>query len=189
MSLGVRHTHCDWHRRARRAYPGEGRDRYNTATTFTNLWTDTSPNQPLTRSCTIITNGNNDLTVYLDNAQVFMSTALHLEIASPFMAFLECQTSYAGQMLTGTFEDFYVSTTPILTVTNLPSTASSVQLVDSFGNVVSAPVANGVAVFDIGSKTLPFSASIVAKDATGNTIVASGILSLVGGDTYTIVSS
>jgi hypothetical protein len=159
------------------------------ATSFTQLWSDPSPNQPLTRSCTIITNGNNYLSVYLDNALRFMSTTLHLKMSSPFIAFLECQTSYAGQMLTGTFEDFYVSTTPTLTVTNLPSTASSVQLVDSLGNVMTAPVSNGVAVFDIGGKTFPFSASIIVKDSTGSTIVASGTLSLVGGDTYTVVAS
>jgi hypothetical protein len=159
------------------------------ATSFTQLWLDTSPNQSLTRSCTIITNGSNYLLVYLDNAQVFMSNTLSLKMASPFLAFLECQTSYAGQMLSGTFTDFYVSTTPTLTVTNLPPTASSVQLVDSLGNVISAPVSNGVAVFDIGGKTFPFSASIIVKDSSGSTIVASGTLSLVGGDTYTVVAS
>jgi len=159
------------------------------ATTFTQLWLDTSPNQSLNRSCTIITNGSNSLTVYLDNAQVFMSTTLQLKMPSPFIAFVECQTSYSGQMLTGTFEDFYVSTTPVLTVNNLPSTASSVQLVDSQGNVMTAQVSNGVAVFDLGGKHFPFSASIVVKDSAGNTIVASGTLSLVGGDVYTIVAS
>jgi hypothetical protein len=159
------------------------------ATSFTQLWSDPSPNQPLTRSCTLITNGNNYLSVYLDNELRFMSTTLHLMMASPFIAFLECQTSYSGQMLSGTFEDFYVSTTPTLTVTNLPSTASSVQLVDSLGNAMTAPVSNGVAVLDIGGKTFPFSASIIVKDSTGSTIVASGTLSLVGGDTYTVVAS
>jgi len=162
------------------------------ATNFTPLYIDPAPNQPLTRSCTIITNGSNYLSVYLDNTNVFMSTTLNLQIPSPFEAFLECQTSYAGQLLSGTFTDFYISTNTLLTVTNLPSTASSVQLVDSVGNVMSAQVSNGVAVFDLGGKTIPFSASMVVKDSSGNTIVASdpsNPFRLVGGDTYTVVAS
>jgi hypothetical protein len=162
------------------------------AKTLKNLWTDPSPNQPLTRSCTIVTNGSNSLTVYLDNVNVFSSTTLNLQMPSPFQAFIEVQTSYAGQMFTGTFTDFYASTTPSLTVTNLPSSASSVQLVDSLGNVMVASVSNGVAVFDLGGKTIPFSASIVVKDASGNTIVASdpsNPFRLVGGDTYAFVSN
>jgi hypothetical protein len=160
------------------------------ATTFTQLWADTSFNQPLTRSCTIVTNGSNSLTVYLDNAQVYSSNTLNLQMPSPFMAFIESQTSYAGQMLTGTFTDFYISMTESLTVTSLPSNASSVQLVDSGGNVImTSSVSNGVAVFDIAKYPFPLYASVVVKDSSGSTIVASGVLPLVGGDTYAVVAS
>jgi hypothetical protein len=160
------------------------------AKTFTQLWYDPSPNQPLTRSCTLVTNGKNYLVVYLDNSQVYQSSSLNLQMPSPFIAFLEVQTSYPGQMLIGTFTNFYVSTTTSLTVDNLPSGASSVQLVDQSGSILaSSPVSNGVAVLDIARYAFPLSASIVVKDSGGGTIVASGVLSLVGGDRYGVVTA
>src|SRR2546422_3733070 len=50
---------------------------------YTTLFrSDTSPNQPLTRDCTIITNGNNYLKVYLDNVLVYESNNLDLQMRS-----------------------------------------------------------------------------------------------------------
>jgi hypothetical protein len=159
------------------------------ATSFTQLWADTTPNQPLTRSCTIATNGNNYLAVYLDNSLVYQSSALNLKMPSPFIAFLEVQTSSANQMLFSTYTNYYATTGTSVTVDNLPAGASSVQLVDQSGNVMlSSPVSNGVAAIDIGKFTFPISASIVVKDSSGSTLASSGLLSLWGGDRYGVVA-
>jgi len=159
------------------------------AKTSTQLWEDTTPNQPLTRSCTIITDGKNYLSVYLDNTNVYQSASLNLQMPSPFQAFIEVQSSYPGQMLSGTFKDFYVSTITGLTVDNLPAGASSVQLVSPSAVVLmSSPASGGVAILDIGRFHFPLSASIVVKDSSGNTIVASSVLSLTGGDRYGVVA-
>jgi len=159
------------------------------AKSFTQLWFDPTPNQPLTRSCTLVTNGANYLAVYIDNSLVYQSSALKLSMPSPFIAFLEVQSSYAGQMLSGTFTDFYATMGPAVTVDNLPAGAATVQLVDSFGNVItSSPVSNGIAVLDIGRYPFPLPASIVVNDSTGGTLASSGPLTLWGGDRYGVVA-
>jgi hypothetical protein len=159
------------------------------AKTSTQLWEDTTPNQPLTRSCTIVTDGMKYLAVYLDGANVYQNNQLNLQMPSPFQAFIEVQSSYPGQMLSGTFTDFYVSTITGLTVDNLPAGASTVQLVGP-SNVVltSSAASNGVATLEIGRYHFPLAARIVVKDASGNTIVASSLLSLIGGDRYGVVA-
>src|SRR5438445_467425 len=48
----------------------------NQATQFNVLWVDTSSNQPLTRDCSIVTNGNNFLKVYMDGVMVYSSSTL-----------------------------------------------------------------------------------------------------------------
>ena len=157
----------------------------STATNNQNLYYDSSPNQALTRSCTIVTNGSNMLKVYVDNVLVYSSTALNLMFARPFQTYLEVESSYSGAVLSGTFTDFYVTTTTSLTISNLPASASSVQLVGRSGNVLmSSPVSGGVAVLDIAGNTFPLSASIVVKDSGGNTIASSSVFALWGGDVY-----
>jgi hypothetical protein len=159
------------------------------AKTSTQLYEDTTPNQPLTRSCTIVTDGKSFLSVYMDNVNVFQSNTLNLQMPSPFQGFIEVQSSYPGQMLSGTFTDFYASTTTALTVDNLPAGAASVRLVDQSGLVIaSSPSSNGIATLDIARFHYPLSASIVVKDSSGNTMVASSVLSLTGGDRYGVVA-
>src|SRR5439155_476840 len=121
------------------------------ATSFAQLYLDSSPNQPLTRECTIITNGSNYLKVYIDGTMVYNSTTFKLQLQEPFNAFLEPQTSYAGQLLNGTFEDYYVTTDETIQVTNNPILAATVDLVDSSNHIIaSAPVTSGTAILNIG---------------------------------------
>src|SRR5689334_11575981 len=75
----------------------------NQATKFTVLWMDNSANQPLTRDCTIITNGQNYLKVYMDGTMVYTSNSLNLQMPAPYNTYLEPETSYSGQLLSGTF--------------------------------------------------------------------------------------
>src|SRR6185312_15666138 len=60
----------------------------NQATQFNVLYADPSSNQPLTRDCTIITNGNNYLKVYLDGTLVYNNSTMNLQMPGPFNAFL-----------------------------------------------------------------------------------------------------
>src|SRR5438132_5607895 len=75
------------------------------ANTFHMLWYDPSPDQPLTRDCTIITNGTNYLKAYIDGTLVYENNALDLQMSKDLMTFLEPQSSYNGTLLNGTFDD------------------------------------------------------------------------------------
>src|SRR5574337_1768959 len=110
----------------------------NQANTFSTLYLDTSANQPLTRDCTIITNGNNYLKVYLDGTMVYTSSTLNLQMPGQLIAFLEPQTSYAGQMLYGTYKDYYSTTDENIKVTNNPVNAVRVDMVSPAGTVIAS---------------------------------------------------
>ena len=159
----------------------------NSATNYNTVYYDSSANQPLTRSCTIVTDGNNNLTVYIDNSKVYSTTSANLGYSRPLEMYLEVESSYSGQELYGTFTDFYVTATTALTVNGISSGVSSVQLVGSSGTVLAAAtVANGVATFDLGPYTYPVNASIVLKNSSGGTVASGGPFNLYGGDVYTV---
>ena len=158
---------------------------------FDTLWVDTSADQPLTRDCTIITNGHNYLKLYMDNALVYSSNTLALGMPAPFNAFLEPQTSYDGAQLFGTYNDFYSALDENVKVINNPSNAAVAQIVDSSGNLLaSAPVILGNATIDIGRYHLPATANIQVLDS-GNVSLASSpvVQSVYGGDVYSVVAS
>ncbi|HZS74503.1 MAG TPA: hypothetical protein VFA69_08390 [Candidatus Nitrosotalea sp.] len=158
---------------------------------FDTLWVDTSDNQPLTRDCTIITNGHNYLKLYMDNALVYSSNTLALGMPAPFNAFLEPQTSYDGAQLFGTYADFYSALGENVKVINNPSNAAVAQVVDSSGNLLaSAPVILGNATIDIGRYHLPATANIQVLDS-GNVSLASSpvVQNVYGGDVYSVVTS
>lgn len=156
------------------------------ATNFNLLWYDSSPNQPLTRDCTIITNGSNYLKVYLDGSMVYTSNTLNLQMPGPFIAFLEPQTSYPGQMLYGTYKDYYSTTNETLKVTNNPSNAARADVLDASGTVLaSSPVSAGTATLSIGQYHYPMAATIKVYDS-GNNVIAStsSMVNIFGGDVY-----
>ncbi|HEY4673881.1 MAG TPA: cadherin-like domain-containing protein [Nitrososphaerales archaeon] len=162
----------------------EGNRSYSTLTEV--LWSDPSPNQPLTRDCTMITNGNNYLKVYLDGVKVYESRTLQLKMPPPFQFFLEPQNSYAGQMPYGIYGDYYVALDENIKVINAPSNAARVDMVDASGNVLaSAPLTNGVATLDVGRYHFPLAAFIRVYDGNGMEI-ASSSASIVGGDLYAV---
>jgi len=114
----------------------------NTAFQYIPLYVDSSANQPLTRDCTIVTNGQNYLAVYFDGSQVYQSSTLNLGYQAPFQFFLETQTSYTGGMFYGTFQDFYLANSDSVTVTKMPS-SSVAQIVSPFGQVLASAPADG----------------------------------------------
>ncbi len=153
---------------------------------FDTLWTDPSQNQPLTRDCTIITNGNNYLKVYLDGVMVYSSNNLVLGMPAPFNTFLEAQNSYSGQLIHGTYTDFYMTANEIIQVTKNPSSAKTVTVTDPSGRILaSAPVSNSNAFVDVGKYHFPLAAHINVYDSS-NTLIASSPATIFGGDVYSV---
>src|SRR6267143_6101142 len=158
----------------------------NSATTFTRLFLDTSPNQSLTRDCTIITNGSNYIKVYLDGVMVYTNSTLNLQMQEPFNAFLEPQSSYAGQLLEGIYTVYYVTTDENIQVTNLPSNAARVDLTDASGVLASAPMTGGAAKLDVGKYHFPLAATIKVYDSNNIIIASTSPVSIFGGDVYSV---
>lgn len=161
-------------------------------TQFNVLWADTSLNQPLTRDCTIITNGNNYLKVYLDGVMVYSSNALNLQMPAPFNAYLEPQSSYAGQMLDGIYKDYYSATGETVKVTHNPLLAATVKLVDPNGTVLaSRPVdSTHTATLNVGAFHFPLVAYIKIYDSLGNQLAStSSPVNIFGGDVYNVKSN
>lgn len=158
----------------------------NQATKFTVLWMDNSANQPLTRDCTIITNGQNYLKVYLDGTMVYTSNNLNLQMPAPYNTYLEPETSYSGQLLSGTFQDYYVSSDETIKVINNPSNAARADIVDSTGNILgSSQVSGGTVTLDVGKYHYPLSANIKVYDSSNN-LIASGPANIYGGSVYSV---
>ncbi len=169
----------------------------NGANTYTPFWwTAMTPTQPLSVDCTIITNGTNYLKVLLNNVPVYESKSLKLNMSSNFITFMEPQSSYAGQMLNGTFQNFYATSGGNVTVTNNPPGAANVKIVQSIssgnGNVlVSAPVdATGTAVLYAENQPMPINAYIITYDAKGDAMAeTNGPVNIYGGDSYSVSGS
>ncbi len=167
----------------------------NQATQEHVLWTDTSANQPLTRDCTIITNGQNYLKVYLDGNAVYQNSTLNLQMPEPLNSYLEPQSSYSGQLLNGTYKDYYATTDETVKVTNNPVGASYVDLVvpSSSGSgtvVATAPVdSSGTATIEVGQFDMPLGAYIKVYGALGTELAStSNPVNIFGGDEYSVSS-
>jgi len=159
------------------------------ATQFNLLYLDNSANQPLTRDCSIVTNGNNSLKVYFDNKLVYSNSTLNLQMASPFQVYLEPETSYAGQELFGTFNDYYATLDGNVKMTGIPSNSATVSLVDTSGNsLASSPVSSGTATLDVGKYHYPISGTINVSDSSNN-VIASSPETVYGGDVYSVGTS
>ncbi|HEU5488488.1 MAG TPA: fibronectin type III domain-containing protein [Candidatus Nitrosotalea sp.] len=159
------------------------------ASHFDTLWVDTSPNQPLTRDCTVITNGANYLKLYMDNVLVYSSNTLALGMPAPFNYYLQTMNSYYDQMRYGTFKDYYATTDENIQVTNNPSGAATVSLVDSSGNTLaSSSVTAGSATLDVGKYHFPISGTINVYDSNNN-VIASGAENIYGGDVFSVDAS
>jgi hypothetical protein len=142
---------------------------------------------PLTRDCTIITNGNNYLKVYLGGNVVVNRNNMTLNMPEPERAYLEPQTSTASSLLTGTYKAYYATANEGVTVTNAPVGATA-ELVDASNAVLaSAPVAaNGSATMLVGKYALPLSGSIKVIDSANNPLASTATaVSVWGGDVYT----
>ncbi|HZS74500.1 MAG TPA: fibronectin type III domain-containing protein, partial [Candidatus Nitrosotalea sp.] len=159
------------------------------ASHFDTLWVDTSPNQPLTRDCTVITNGANYLKLYMDNVLVYSSSTLALGMPAPFDYYLQTMNSYYNQMRYGTFKDYYATTDENIKITNNPSGAATVSLVDSSGNTLaSSSVTAGSATLDVGKYHFPISGTLNVYDSSNN-VIASSAENIYGGDVFSVDAS
>jgi hypothetical protein len=159
----------------------------NQAFQFQVLYYDSSANQALTRECTIMSNGNNYLAVYLDGAQVYQASNLNLGFQQPFQFFLETQTSYSGAMFTGSFRNFYLTSSDSITVNNMPP-SSTAQIVSPSGQVLASSAASsGTATLKIGQFDMPLVAKIVVNGPLGLPLASTGSpVSIWGGDAYSL---
>lgn len=159
------------------------------ASHFDTLWVDSSPNQPLTRECTVITNGANYLKLYMDGTMVYSSNTLALNMPAPFDYYLQTMNSYYNQMRHGTFKDYYATTDEKITISGNPSNAATVSLVDSTGqSLASSSVTAGTATLDVGKYHFPISGTIQVKDSSGG-IIASSAENIYGGDAFAVATS
>lgn len=164
------------------------------ATKFTPLWwSNMSPTEPLTRDCTIVTNGDNYLKVYLDGSPVYSSTSLKLNMSKNLISFLEPQTNYAGSLLGGTFKKFYITSGENVVVTDNPSLAAKVDIVQptslTTGKILatSSVDSSGTATLNLGYYTMPVNAYIVVYDSNGIPIAStSSPINIFGGDVYSV---
>ncbi|MBI2184640.1 MAG: hypothetical protein HYU39_06745 [Thaumarchaeota archaeon] len=156
--------------------------------TMTTLYQSPLNTMPLTQDCTIITNGDNYLKVYLGGNVVFSGSNMVMNMPTPFNAFLQIDASAPGSIHYGTYLNYYATSSERVTVTNAPLDGT-VQVVDSFNNVLaSVPVdPDGTATMFVGMYSSPLNAFIKVYDST-NTLVASttSTIPIWGGDTYTI---
>ena len=141
-------------------------------------------------TCTVITNGNNHLKVYIGGSVVVDRSDLTLGMPSPFNAYLEPQTSYAGQMLVGTYTNYYATTSENVNVQGAPA-GGTAKVVDPTNKVLaSAPIAaGGTASIAIGQYQMPIAGSVQVFDPSNTLVATSGAKSIWGGDAYHVVAS
>lgn len=154
---------------------------------FEVLWSDENPSPSLTRECTIITNGNNFLRVYLDNVEVYVKYNLDLKMKGPFLSFLETQSSYEKEKLYGKFRDSYITLDATIQVNNLPDYITKVNLMDSSNKVLATgEVKDGTSIIDVAGLHYPITGNIKAFQSSGEIISTSSPVTMYGGDVYSV---
>jgi hypothetical protein len=162
---------------------------YSQATKYTTLWADKSSNQPLTRDCKIVTNGNNFLEIYVDNNLVYSNDKLNLQM--PFNSYLELTTPSSGTMTYGLFNNYYSVHDVNLKLINVP-VGGYVKIIGKSNQLLASTPINdaGVADLNIIKHSFPLNGIIRVYDST-NKIVASTAksVSIFGGDVYELTPS
>jgi len=157
------------------------------AFSYNDLYVNPAAGQPLSMGCTIDTNGSNFLAVYLDGSQVYSNSNLSLGYQQPYQFFLETQTSDTSGMFTGTFQNFYLTSSDSVTVTGMP-VDSTAEIVSSSGQVLaSSAESSGTATLGIAQFDMPLVANIEVTTVLGVSIAStSSPISIWGGDSYAL---
>ena len=152
---------------------------------MTTLYQSPLNTEPLTQECTIVTNGDNNLRVYLDGNLVVSRDDLVLNMPDPFRAMLQVDAT-SPTMHIGTYLNYYATSSEAVTVTNAHP-GGTVLLVDSSNSTLaSAPVtSDGVSTILVGMHSLPLVGNILIYDAN-STLVSStpSPVTIFGGDVY-----
>jgi hypothetical protein len=138
-----------------------------------------------TRDCTIITNGNNYLKVYLDDNMVYSSQTLNLQMPRPFNSYLEVQTTSEENMY-GKFKDYYSTAGENIKVINAPI-GGIVKIVGTSPSKIFAKGivdTHGVANLDIGQYHFPLNAQIQVYSSNKMISSSAPNTGLYGGDVY-----
>ena len=160
------------------------------------VYTDNSANQPTSRECTLVTDGNTTLTAYIDNQKVFSSNKMNLNMPEPLQYYVELQTNSVtptqGSNFTGTFSDYYATSSDAVTVLNAQQ-GSIVKVVDaSSGAVLASSIAdsNNQAKMNVGMYHMPINANVQVFDSSGSSLLASTAspVGMYGGDVYNVGS-
>jgi hypothetical protein len=163
----------------------------HSAETFTQLYLHSGG--PLTQDCTIVTNGQNMLRVYLQGELVYSSDTLNLGMPAPFRAYLEVESSDGSRMLYGRFTDYYSTMSDKVQVENAPpgDTVTLVGFDDNASggsNLITSAAAevapNGTASIPIGQYHLPIVGSLVVRGSDQQVAVVSSTADIWGGDVY-----
>lgn len=157
------------------------------ATNFSYLWIDNATSQPTSEDCTVVTNGNNYLAVYMNGDLMYENSGLALGIVKPVDAYLGVESSYSPQSFWGSWSDFYSTQTGSVETINLPATAANMSIVGQNGTILgSVEPVNGSAVVNIASYDFPLQAYIKVYNSNGSEIASTaGPVGLDGGDIYT----
>ena len=135
---------------------------------YRTLWRDESLNQPSTKDCKLITNGDNFLEVHLDNKLVYSNSSLDLQMPPPFNSYLELTTPSADEMRYGQFKDYYETYGKGIKLINLPANGS-VQIIGNSNQLISNSSINskGVVEFDLLQHPFPLVANMRIYDSEG----------------------
>jgi len=142
--------------------------------TYTDLYITQPSSMPQTQDCTIITNGSNYLKVYIGGHVVFSSTTMSLGMPTPLITYFQNDVSSSSSMHYATYSNYYLTTDEKIKVTNNPSNAVTVKVVDSSGSILaSSTVTSGTATLDVGMYNFPLSATINVYDSSSSIIASS----------------
>ena len=158
------------------------------ATTIETLY-QSNGTMPLAQDCTIITNGNNYLKVYLGGKVVVNMKNLNLTIPAPFNTYIEVQTTSTSAMRNGTYTDYYATLGENITVSGA-TPGGMVQIEDASGIALVSSTANstGVATLMVGPYHLPLNGYYIRVYDIDGTLIGStpSAVTIWGGDAYAV---
>jgi hypothetical protein len=153
------------------------------AVVFNTVYTEANTGS-LTRDCTIITNGNNYLQVYLGGQLVYSSTSLALSMPPPFNSYLEVQSTNTQSQHFASYANYFATTSQFVTLTGGPP-GGTMKITDPAGKVLGSGTVSsgGTTSVDLGSYLMPMSGMVSVYFANGS-LDGSYTGQIWAGDTY-----
>jgi hypothetical protein len=143
---------------------------------------------PLTRDCTIVTNGQNTLEVYLDGQRVYSNDTMNLQMPAPFNAYLEVESICTKAVLVGTYRNFFEATSQVVHVNGVPRGGSAEIVNPKTGRPLVDAVAgsNGSVDLNVMALQMPINGSLRVLGPRGNVLAESGEQQIWPGDSYQV---